>query len=115
MRQKYSIYRNVGQKILRIREYAIVEKDLKKIPSEELRKDHFSFLCEETYKSEHIDSAISRGIGALIQTLRTRNIFPISPYAGKIAESVIELYRNSEDCSVELFFNDMDLNPDPVG
>lgn len=109
MRQKYAIYRNVSQKMLRIREYAVLDKDLKKIPSDELRQDHFSFLCEETYESEHIVNSISRGIGDLIQTLRTRNIFPISPYAGKIAESVIELYRNSEDCSVELFFNDVDL------
>ena len=74
-----------------------------------VQKGSFSFLCEETYESEIIVSSISIGMNALVATLRTNNLFPIEPYANKIAESVIELYNSSEDGPVELFFNDVDL------
>lgn len=109
MRQKYLISRDFKKKELKIVEYAVLDKDLKKVISENLRRDHFSLLCEETYKSETIISSISRGHAALVDTLRTHNIFPISPYATKIAETIRELYNRSEDGAVELFFDDIDL------
>ena len=109
MRQKYCITKDVGRKTLSIREYAVVDKDLKKVPSSMLRKDNFSFLCEETYASEAIIKSIAQGAAVLIATLRTRNIFPISPYAGKIAESVIRLYQSAEDGFAELLFDDVDM------
>jgi len=74
-----------------------------------LQKVYFSFLCEETYESEIIVSSISKGMNALAEILRTHNIFPIEPYSTKIAESVMALYNSSEDGSVELFFDDVDL------
>lgn len=109
MRQKYMITRDVARKKLKIREYAILDKDLKKISSPNLRNEHYSFLCEETYESEKILSSISKGTSALVAALRTHNIFPINPYASKIAGSVRELYAGSEDGSVELFFDDIEL------
>jgi hypothetical protein len=48
-------------------------------------------------------------MNALVAILRTHNIFPIEPYATKIAESVMALYNSSEEGSVELFFDDADL------
>lgn len=90
-------------------EYAVLEKDLKKVASENLRKDNFSLLCEERYKSNTIIESISKGNAALIETLRTHNIFPISPYATKIAEAIREMYDLPEDGSAELFFDDVDL------
>jgi hypothetical protein len=45
----------------------------------------------------------------LVAILRTDNIFPIEPYSTKIAESVMALYKSSEDGSAELFFDDIDL------
>ena len=90
-------------------EYAVVEKDLKKVISENLRKDNFSLVGEETYQSEAILDSISRGNADLIGTLRTHNIFPISTYASKIADRITELYTLSEDFTTELFFDDRDL------
>ena len=111
MRQKYVISRNGAQNELKIREYAIIDKNLNKVASSMLEKRNFSFLCEETYESELIKSSISKGMNALVAVLRTDNIFPIEPYATRIAESVRTLYDSSGDGSVELFFNDVDLMP----
>jgi predicted transcriptional regulator len=36
-------------------------------------------------------------------------LFPISIYAEKIAEAVINMYEHENDQSVELFFNDRDI------
>ena len=109
MRQKYVISRNGTKNNLTIREYAILDKNLNKVPSSMLQKGNFTFLCEENYESEIIVSSISKGMNALVAILRTDNIFPIEPYATKIAGSVMALYNSSEDDSVELFFDDVDL------
>ena len=112
MRQKYVISRNGAQNELKISEYAIIKKDLNKVASSMLKKRNFSLLCEETYESELIVSSISKGMDTLVSTLRTDNIFPIEPYATKIAESVMKLYNSSENGPVELFFNDTNLLSD---
>ena len=109
MRQKYVISRNGTQNELKIREYAIIDKDLNKVAFSMLQKRNFSFLCEETYESEIIKNSILKGMNALVSVLRTDNMFPIEPYATKIAESVMTLYDSSGDGSVELFFDDTDL------
>jgi len=109
MRQKYVISRNEDQKMLKIREYAILDKNFNKVESSMLQKENFSFLCEETYEDEIIKSSISEGMNALVAILRTDNIFPIDLYATKIAGSVMALYNSSENGSVELFFDDIDL------
>lgn len=109
MRQKYVISRNDAKNKLEIREYAVLDKNLNKVASPMLKKGDFSFLCKETYESEIIVSSISKGMNALVTTLRTDNIFPIDLYATKIAGSVMGLYHSSEDGSVELFFDDVDL------
>jgi predicted RecB family nuclease len=109
MRQKYVLSRNDAKNKLKISEYAIIDKDLKKVASSMLQKENFSFLCEETYESEIIISSISKGMNDLVAILRTDNIFPIEPYSTKIAESVMALYKSSEDGSAELFFDDIDL------
>ena len=77
MRQKYMISRNDTTEQLKIREYAVTERDPKKVLVSMLEKSKFSFLCEETYASDIILSAISRGPQALVASLRTHNIFPI--------------------------------------
>ena len=109
MRQKYVISRDSAKNKLKIREYAIIDKTLKKVVTSMLQKESYSFLCEETYESDIIVSSISKGMDALVAILRTHNIFPIQPYAIQIAESVTELYNSSEDGSVELLFDDVDL------
>lgn len=109
MRQKYVISRDGVKNKLKIREYAVIDKNMKKVESSMLQNESFSFLCEETYESEMIMSSISEGMNALVAILRTHNIFPIEPYSTKIAESVMGLYNSSEEGSVELFFDDIDL------
>ena len=109
MRQQYMISRNVTQNELKIREYAILDKNFNNVESPMLQREDFSFLCEETYESEIIKNSILKGMTALVAALRTDNIFPIEPYASKIAESVMTLYVSSGDGSVELFFDDVDL------
>jgi hypothetical protein len=109
MRQKYLISRNMQKKELKIMEYAVIDKDLKKVISENLRRDNFSLVGQETYPSEVIVDSIARGNADLIETLRTHNIFPINTYASEIAEKIKEIYTLSEDLTAELFFDDRDL------
>jgi hypothetical protein len=109
MRQKFLISRNLKKEELRIMEYAVIDKDLKKVTEQNLRKDNFSLVGQETYKSKAIIDSIARGNTDLIGTLRTHNIFPINTYASKIAEKIREIYTLSEDLTTELFFDDRDL------
>jgi len=97
MKQKYSILKNNEENKLTIREYA------------ELDKEILSLLCNEIYDDESIESAIAKGKETLISTLRTKTLFPISIYAEKIAEAVMNMYEHENDQSIELFFNDMDM------
>ena len=109
MRQKFVISLSETADRLRIREYAVIDKNLNKVPSSFLRKGDFQFLCEETYDSEAILNSISEGMDALVANLRTKNIFPIEPYAQKIAETVEAMYSSSESATKELFFDDLNL------
>lgn len=97
MKQKYTISKNDQENKLIIREYA------------ELDKEMMSFLCEETYNDSDIESALAQGKMVLIETLRTKNIFPAGIYAEKIAEEVMKIYESDDYSSAELFFNDIDM------
>ena len=97
MQQKYSIIMDKKNKQLIIREFA------------ELDKKALSLLCEEKYENKTIKSAISRGKDALLVALRTKNMYPPTIYAEKIAENVINLYQSADKESMELVFNDLDL------
>jgi hypothetical protein len=109
MRQKYVISQNDDKNKLKIKEYAIIDKNLNNVASSMLQRGDFSLLCEETYETEIIASSISKGMNALVSILRTQNMFPIEPYITEIAGSVMALYNSSEYGSVELFFDDADL------
>lgn len=99
MKQKYSIVKDNKTGDLTIQEYA------------ELSKDLFSLVCEESYKKDNIEKAVSQGDKELIDTLRTPNLYPISDYIAKIAEAVTGLYSKSsgQSAPVELVFDDVDL------
>jgi len=109
MRQKYIISQEGAKQEFKIREYAIIDKNLRNVASSMLRQEDYEFLCEETYSHDRIERSVSRGRDALVDTLRTPNLFPIRPYVVKIAESVMVLFDSAEDQSVELFFDDTDL------
>ena len=77
------------------------------------QKEQFSLLGQETYDDDTVKLSINSGKSALVATLRTNNFFPIQPYANKIAESVMAMYKTADDDSAELFFDDVDLLPIP--
>jgi hypothetical protein len=107
MHQKYTIDQDAEKGTLTIREYAVVDKEMKKMPPAGHRDEDFSLMAEETYDGERLSRPIARGdVADLVATLRTDNLFPISPYATKIAESIIDMYGSTECHSVELIFDD---------
>lgn len=109
MRQKYIISQEGAEHGFKIREYAIIDKNLKNVASSMLRQEDYEFLCEETYSHARIERSISQGKEAVANALRTPNMFPIRPYVIKMAESVMVLFDSADDRSVELFFDDTDL------
>ena len=109
MRQKYVISQEGAKHDFKIREYAVIDKNLRNVDSDMLRQEDFEFLCEETYSHARIERSVARGREALVDALRTPNLFPIRPYVLKIAESVMILFDSPESRSVELFFDDTDL------
>jgi hypothetical protein len=115
MRQKYEISKNIAKGNLTIKEYAIIEKSHKKSAfSTRTQEESFAFLHEETYDSEMLVDSIAKGLNSLIASIRTLNMFPVKPNARKIAESIVELYNSSEDGTVEIFFDDVDLMPNLI-
>ena len=109
MRQKYRICQSQKKNTLNIKEFAVLDKDTKNVDSSMLREDHFNLICDQDYDGETIARAAAAGCNELVETLRTPNLYPIAPYAEKIAESVIDLSRGDEDRCVELFFDDNEL------
>lgn len=109
MRQKYRICQSQKKKTLNIKEFAVVEKDTKNVNSSMLREDHFDLVCEQVYDGDAVARSAAVGCDELVEMLRTPNLFPIAPYATKIAESVITLIADDKDRCVELFFDDNEL------
>lgn len=96
MKQKYLILRSEDKSELIVREFA------------ELDKDVMSLLCEETYDTKKIESAIKKNKETLMVELRTPNMYPAGVCADKIADSVVALYESGEQESIEVFFDDFD-------
>jgi hypothetical protein len=109
MRQKYRICQYIKEKILNIQELVVDEKDTKKGSATVLRDDHYDLIAEQQYDAETVARSVAGGCDVMVATLRTPNLFPIAPYAQKIAESVIALINDGNDRCVELFFDDNDL------
>ena len=97
MKQKYVVRldNEIGQ--LSIQEYA------------ELDKEMLSLLCEETYDAEVIKTAMARDRNALIQALRTNNMYPPGVYTERIADAIIEMFAPDGKTSAELFFEEREL------
>jgi len=111
MRQKYIISINDKTNMLNIKEYAIINSIPKNVTTLTLKTAKYSLLGEETYGQKDIMQSISKGKNSLVAALRTKNFFPIGPYALKIAETVMELYKSPNEDPVELFFDDVELLP----
>lgn len=94
MKQKFVILKSDDQKEFKIEEFAELEKEI------------MSLMCEQTYESKDIKSAISKGKDELISLLRTTNLFPPHSWIKIIADYVIELHGNKKEYSVEVLFDD---------
>ncbi len=105
MRQKYQMIRDDAENILKIREYAVIDKNLRNVATHNLREENFSLLYEETYDSSTIEHVIASEEN-LVQALRTVNFFPAGGYAEELAEAVIGLYDSENKSQTELFFDD---------
>ena len=105
MKHKYTISRDPEKGCLILREYG------------ELDKEMMSFLCEASYNDEAVQTAIEKGKDAVIDVLRTENMYPPNLYADKIADSVIVVYDADNDTqSTEIIFDDLDwLTKDQEG
>lgn len=97
MKQKFAIIRDDDQNNLVVREYA------------ELDKEMMSLLCEETYAIATLQSAMESGSQAVINVLRTNNMYPPTVFAQAIANAVEELLAEGGNSSAELLFDDKEL------
>jgi hypothetical protein len=97
MKQKYTLHKDAANKKLVIKEYA------------ELDKEILSLLCEETYEDDIVKAYISKGTKALIEGLRTRNMYPPRIFAQKIADMVVTLYNAEGEQSMDIFFDDKEF------
>jgi len=109
MHHKYLISHDRSKNILKIREFAVIDKIPKNVLTMVVQKENYSLIGQETYNSETVANSISKGKRALVATLRTKNLYPIEPYAYKIAESIITLFKSADEHSIELLFDDIDL------
>ena len=109
MKQRYLISRDEKTSELTIEEYAVIAGNLKRYEISALAKDDFTLLCIESYDDNIIKKAISEGKEALVDALRTDNLYPIGLYAEIIADSVMEIYGKNDDLSKELLFDDLSL------
>ena len=96
MKQKYAITKDADTDQIRIQEFA------------ELDKDSFSLVCEETYDRQKVQAAAAEGKEPLIEMLRTPNLYPVSEYVDKIADSVNALFEQNDQNFLEVEFDDIE-------
>ncbi len=97
MKQKYAIIRDDEQNTVIIREYA------------ELDKEMMSLLCEESYPQDAMAAAVKEGHQAVVDAIRTNNMYPPTVFAGPIASAIEGLFEEGGNLSAELFFDDKEL------
>ena len=97
MKQKYEIVRDDEKNQLVLREHA------------ELDKDMMSLLCEQTYTQADVEEAIRNGPQALMNVLRTKNMYPPGYYIERIAAAIVEITGQGDKTSAELVFDDLEF------
>ena len=100
MKQKYVVLLDNENGKISIQEYA------------ELDKEMLSLLCEETYEAEAIKAAMGKDQSALIQALRTHNMYPPGVYTERIAQAIVEMFQPGANTSAELFFEEREMFED---
>ena len=100
MKEKYEILRDKADGQLIIKEYAEIDKELP------------ALLCDEVYDLAQIHAAAGSGVADLIAALRTKNLYPPSAYAERIALAVMDLLENDGE-SAEVLTDDIELLEPP--
>jgi hypothetical protein len=94
MKQKYAISRNDDNTSISITEFSEVDKDI------------YAQLCTETFLIEDLPTPLKDNPEGVIQTFRTRNMFPPRDYAVRIADSLAELLEDDTKRIVEVRIDD---------
>jgi hypothetical protein len=97
MKQKYVIEKSESGDQILVKEYA------------ELDKEMLSLLCQESYAAADLTTAQAQGKAALIDAIRTNNMYPPGYYADQIADAIIGLLAGDKAPATELFFDDKEL------
>ena len=97
MKQKYVVLLDKDAGKLAIQEYA------------ELDKEILSLLCEESYDADTVKAAMEKDRNALIQALRTHNMYPPGIYTERIADTVTEMFQPDGATSTELLFEEREM------
>jgi hypothetical protein len=93
MKQKYALSRNDDNTSVSITEYSEVDKDI------------YAQLCTETFLIADLPEPRDNPEG-VIQAFRTRNMFPPSDYAVRIADSLAQLLADDAPRIIEVKIDD---------
>jgi len=94
MKQKYTISKNDDNSSITITEYSEVDKDI------------YAQLCAETFAIADLPDGLQDNPETVIQTFRTRNMFPPRDYALRIAVSMAQLLADDSQSIVEVKIDD---------
>jgi len=94
MKQKYTISRNDDNSNITITEYSEVDKDI------------YAQLCAETFAIADLPDGLQDNPETVIETFRTRNMFPPRDYALRIAVSMAQLLADDSQRIVEVKIDD---------
>jgi len=94
MKQKYTISRDDDNSSITITEYSEVDKDI------------YAQLCAESFEIADLPDGLQDNPTTVIETFRTRNMFPPRDYALRIAASMAQLLADDSQKIVEVKIDD---------
>ena len=96
VKQKYTVFRDDNNNIVKISEFA------------ELYKDRYSPIIEKSFPSEVMEVAVVQGEYAVMAAFRWANFFPPEEVAEKIAHAILSVYKRDGIDSVDVYVSDLD-------
>lgn len=94
MKQKYTISKSDDDSSITITEHSEVDKDI------------YAQLCAESFAIADLPDGLQDNPETVIETFRTRNMFPPRDYALRIAESLAQLLADESQRIVEVKIDD---------
>ncbi len=96
MKQKYQLFFSDDKSKLIVKEMAETDPGI------------FMVTCEENFTMTAVEAAEQEGMTAVIELLRTDNMFPPARFVEQMADAVLALIKGDEE-KTELLFNDIDM------